>query len=106
MANFFVGIFTSTYFIIVYMLLMMHFDDLKYIEANIPILYNRIRFLSLTYGIARVRVFHNNSLECMETDPVYGKNIDNKYNDLSITNEGLLTNLKVSYNQVIKPLIN
>jgi hypothetical protein len=106
MANFFVGVFTSTYFIIVYMLLMMHFDDLKYIEANIPILYNRIRFLSLTYGIARVRVFHNNSLECMETDPVYGKNIDNKYNDLSITNEGLLTNLKVNYNQEIKPLIN
>ena len=106
MANSFVGVLISGYFIIVYMLLLRQTDDLNYIRENIPFLYNRIRFLSLTYGIARVRVFHNNSLECMETDPVYGKNIDNKYNDLSITNEGLLTNLKVNYNQEIKPLIN
>ncbi|TNV87851.1 hypothetical protein FGO68_gene16675 [Halteria grandinella] len=103
---FIVGIIIAAYFVLIYFLQQNQVDKLNYLRELVPLFYDRCRYLTLAFGIARERVFQNNSLDCFEKDPVYGHDIDAKHNDLSISNEVSLMDLKTDYNSVASTLVD
>lgn len=100
-----VGLIIISYFIMTYAVHQNFEETLNYLNSVVPIVLNRYRDIMLTFGIARERVFFNNTLDSMEYDVKYGFDIDYKYNDQSIENEVEISNLKYERVSVSEDII-
>lgn len=81
-------------------------NQIVYLQDTIPLLLDRYRYLILSYTLLRERIIYNNSLSSFERDPIYHSNIDQLYNDLSITNEVKLAQLKLSHKSIVNELLS
>lgn len=82
------GLVIASYFVLSYILHENFIDGLQYLQDTTPSFFDRYRYLILIFGIGRERVLFNTTfLNSMEFDPMYGQNLDYKYNDLSTDNE-------------------
>lgn len=69
-----------------------------------PIFFGRYKDLILTYTFLRERIINNNSIDSYEKDPTYGHNLDLMYRDKSLQIENDINNIKINFDQIVKPL--
>ncbi|TNV87849.1 hypothetical protein FGO68_gene3282 [Halteria grandinella] len=100
-----VGILIVSYFILTYVIHLSFDSTLTYLNTVVPIVLNRYKYIMLTFGIARERVLFNNTLDSMEFDPVYGYDLDYKFNELSIENEEEIATLKNERKSVAEDIV-
>lgn len=101
-----IGAIIASYFVIANLLYGEFVDGLEYLQVTVPLFYNRYRYIMLVMGIMRERILFNNTLNSMENDPVYGRNLDYKYNELSTENEKALLDVKSSHRDLINDLVD
>lgn len=94
------------YFLQAYFLHLVFIESMKYMQATLPPFIDRFRYMMLIYGLYRERIGGNNSLATFEFIDGYGYNADAYYNDMSIQNELRLVDLKTSYRDSIKEIID
>lgn len=60
----------------------------------------------LGYSFLRERIINNNSLSTFEYDDEFGFNLDTKYIDLSMENERMITDIKISYPSIVSSMVD
>ena len=71
--------------------------EISTMQQSLPTFFDRYRDVILTYTFLRERIINNNSLSTYEEDPVYGHDIDQLYDDMSVEQEKILNDIKINH---------
>jgi hypothetical protein len=101
-----VTMFFFSYFMVTYFYHEDFKEELYILQTSIPIFFNRYRYLLLSMGLLRERIIYNNSLSSFEFIPGYGYNADQYFHDLSIENDKMLQQIKITQPSILQKMID